>query len=267
MNSTLKESSAVRPIDPTMNDPFSRACHPSNMVVVAAAHQSTMSPDFATGERGDLQQCPSGFQATPDPQEVRNIAGGPSDFGVPSIASSLSTVGSRGFIKKTSPSPKAATAKKRSTTAKKKKAKKSPIEIDKPKRPLTGYNIFFKEERSKILSQIPDRSPSDLAKYRNKSPNRPKPHGKIDFQSLAKTIGAKWKVTGPDRKAHYQKLAEEDKKRYNAEMEVWGIQQGAERTYQLGLLRQQVPSSTMEEYLARQSKEAKRAKKSGELRK
>ena len=88
-------------------------------------------------------------------------------------------------------------------------------QIEKPKRPLSAYNIFFKHERGKILSTTPTRAEG--------KPRRS--HGKIGFAELARTIAAKWNKIDPETRAQYDKLAADDKRRYVAAMDVWKKQQ------------------------------------------
>jgi hypothetical protein len=124
---------------------------------------------------------------------------------------------------------------------------------NKPKRPLSAYNIFFKDERAKILSGIPDKADEDDEEddeggdEENKVKSEEKdeeegeegegeegekkkvsgkkrkrvPHGKIGFESLAKIVGQRWKELPPDELEKYKKRAEEDMKRYRKEMEVY----------------------------------------------
>jgi HMG-box domain len=89
---------------------------------------------------------------------------------------------------------------------------------DTPKRPLSAYNLFFKDERAKILSEIPegDKAVHFLKKSRAR---RRIPHGKIGFESLAKEIGQRWHSLDPLRVEYYKKLASQDMKRYLREME------------------------------------------------
>jgi hypothetical protein len=91
---------------------------------------------------------------------------------------------------------------------------------DKPKRPLSGYNIFFKEERNRILEDIPDsdaKTPADSAGRKRKK----RPHGKIGFESLAKLIGKRWRELTPEQNAVYKNKAAADTLRYKKEMEAY----------------------------------------------
>ena len=87
----------------------------------------------------------------------------------------------------------------------------------KPRRPLSAYNLFFKEERAKMI----------------KEPKMPKvatDHGdneddaggqKIGFENMAKIIGKRWRELSEEKVAQFKKLADEDMKRYKAEMETF----------------------------------------------
>jgi len=139
----------------------------------------------------------------------------------------------------------------------KEKKKRRKKRKDKPKRPLSTYNLFFKDERSNILAGILDKGEENAATKQGvkdraekekagppppdvdsdsgaaedeendetqtsqpcASAKRKTPHGKIGFESLAKTIGARWKELSSDRLEHYKKLADEDSERYAREME------------------------------------------------
>jgi hypothetical protein len=102
-----------------------------------------------------------------------------------------------------------------------KKRRKKPK--DRPKRPLSAYNLFFKDERGNILSSIPgegdDEDDSSPPRKNITWPGKKRPpHGKISFESLAKTIGGRWKALSGDRLTYYKKKAEEDLERYAKEM-------------------------------------------------
>ena len=52
-------------------------------------------------------------------------------------------------------------------------------------------------------------------------PKKKKPHGKIGFENLAKTIGRRWAALEKEKMVRYKELADEDMKRYKKEMEAY----------------------------------------------
>eukprot|EP00569_Conticribra_weissflogii_P000159 CAMPEP_0171355586 /NCGR_PEP_ID=MMETSP0878-20121228/45297_1 /TAXON_ID=67004 /ORGANISM="Thalassiosira weissflogii, Strain CCMP1336" /LENGTH=552 /DNA_ID=CAMNT_0011861591 /DNA_START=505 /DNA_END=2163 /DNA_ORIENTATION=+ len=140
----------------------------------------------------------------------------------------------------------------KNATAKAKKSPKKKVK-GKPKRPLSAYNLFFKEERERILKSIPgsdqkrmtrgskggngERKSEDNGDYQDdnchetrgdakdfdqKDKNGKKiPHGKIGFENLAKLIGKRWQDLEPEKVAKYKKLADKDMRRYKEEMEIF----------------------------------------------
>jgi hypothetical protein len=95
---------------------------------------------------------------------------------------------------------------------------------DKPKRPLSAYNIFFKEERQRLLQQLSanDDAPDDKAKRQKKVP-----HGKIGFENLAKEIGKRWPELDGIQSQYYKDKAAEDMKRYKEEMDAFQAKEEA----------------------------------------
>uniref|UniRef100_A0A7S3KVP0 HMG box domain-containing protein n=1 Tax=Amphora coffeiformis TaxID=265554 RepID=A0A7S3KVP0_9STRA len=94
------------------------------------------------------------------------------------------------------------------------------IDSGKPKRCLTAYNIFFQQERQRLLKTLPAR-----AGVKSK-----KAHGKIGFAELGRAISRSWKSVTVEQKAYYRKLAAQDKKRYQREMEEWKAKLAAQDT-------------------------------------
>lgn len=122
-------------------------------------------------------------------------------------------------------------------------------EKNKPKRPLSAYNIFFREERARILKEIPtattgtttegatatspttEETPeSDTPASSNKKRSRKAGHGKISFENLAKVIGQRWQDLRPDQIVYYKEKASVDLKRYQREMKAYNNKDDATGT-------------------------------------
>jgi len=119
-----------------------------------------------------------------------------------------------------------------------KKAQKRKKDRDEPKRPLTAYNIFFRDERARMLetscasstSEMKGDSqqtealltsastttiPENLHSQRRK--RKRKPHGMVGFEEMARRVSRKWHEASDDTKEKYQGFAEEDRHRYDRE--------------------------------------------------
>ncbi|KAG7350553.1 HMG high mobility group box-containing protein [Nitzschia inconspicua] len=68
-----------------------------------------------------------------------------------------------------------------------------------PKRPLSAYNWFFKEERKKVLN--------------------------LDFQSMGREISARWRNTTPEQREQFEELAKVDTERYKKEVQIYEEEQ------------------------------------------
>lgn len=88
--------------------------------------------------------------------------------------------------------------------------------LSKPKRPLSAYNMFFRDQREMLLQSLPDSRPD---------PKENGYHGKISFQDLAKTIAARWKDIAPSDKERYEALAASGRADYNRVVKEWKEQQ------------------------------------------
>jgi len=78
----------------------------------------------------------------------------------------------------------------------KKKSWKKPKDM--PKRPLSAYNLFFQEERGKLLSQE-----------------------RLGFAALARNISQKWKKLEASDRTKYDEEAAIEKRRYKLELQKW----------------------------------------------
>lgn len=101
-------------------------------------------------------------------------------------------------------------------TSKKGKAKKekSSDGPEKPKRPLSAYNLFFQSQRQELLVKLPVRA---QGKPKNS-------HGKCGFQELARIIGAKWRSLDSGSRQYYDKLAAIEKKKYDKAVKYYKMQ-------------------------------------------
>lgn len=124
-------------------------------------------------------------------------------------------------------------AKSKTQAVARKPTKKKPK--NKPKRPLSAYNFFFKEEREKILKVASSEDPVAAQADPESEDYIPeeqikrlkKEGGKISFEEMGKLIGTRWKNIDPDRLTKFSELAAEDTERYKKEMVTFTSQQEA----------------------------------------
>jgi hypothetical protein len=96
-----------------------------------------------------------------------------------------------------------------------------------PKRPLSAYNYFFREQRNLMLEE---RSRQKEAGTLPEIPVDPSGNQKKSslFAMMGKTIAKRWKELSTDEHKKYKDLANEDLKRYRTEMDEFHLAQAKE---------------------------------------
>jgi hypothetical protein len=79
-----------------------------------------------------------------------------------------------------------------------------------PKRPLSAYNCYFKEERARLMEKGQEADGPNIL-----------PSGKIGFEELGKIIGKNWRNLPESEKQRFHDRALKDNERYHTEMEAW----------------------------------------------
>lgn len=97
---------------------------------------------------------------------------------------------------------------------------------ERPKRPLSAYNLFFQHEREKIIANEPYLTFEESMRrvhcaLKPKKRKHRKSHGKIGFAQLARIIADKWKAMDPIEKSTFDEAAAHLKAGYQVELDEW----------------------------------------------
>ena len=114
-----------------------------------------------------------------------------------------------------------------------------------PRRPLSAYNLFFRDQRLALIQEqeqqehkddkdnedtkLPPQEdtklpPSTQSNDKDKSTTSQQQQqhpAKVGFAEMAKTISLRWKEIDPSMLAKYQEMARLEQIRYNAEMDAY----------------------------------------------
>lgn len=142
----------------------------------------------------------------------------------------------------------------------------SPPKPVKPKRPLSAYNIFFQEERTKIIGEREctgrKDTPTNLPIHKKQ---RYQPNG-TGFEDLAKEISKRWKTIDSERLAECSRLAEADTERYQNELAVYHDLREKNLSAKQQAQEASVSEETWKEYLtaAEKQKPSRKRQKKGD---
>lgn len=106
-------------------------------------------------------------------------------------------------------------------TKKRRPRKKWKKPKDKPNRPLSAYNLFFKAERAAMLGDDAKKAEQEKGEKRIHR----KTHGKIGFADMARNIGQKWNDLPLEEKQPYKDRAAKEKERYVLDLKAWKEEQ------------------------------------------
>ena len=99
----------------------------------------------------------------------------------------------------------------------------------KPRRPLTAYNLFFKNEREAIMAEQQQQDASKPSKARKltkgdmRNPKRIGKHANVGFGNLARIVSERWKCIDVEYKLQLEKAVAADKEQYKLEMKEWEL--------------------------------------------
>jgi len=122
----------------------------------------------------------------------------------------------------------------------------------KPKRALTAYNLFFKEQRELILAaRRQSNNALDISMQSRLSKRR---KNGVGFEEMGKMIGQRWKRLGSEMRLLYEAKAKEEKRRYRDELAAYMQKERNEREVKLACLQASVSEEAKCLYFSREKK-------------
>jgi len=115
-----------------------------------------------------------------------------------------------------------------------------------PKRALTAYNLFFKDQREQILADLRQQGDPDNARHESSTDRV-----SIGFEEMGKRIAVKWKMLDSSMRRSYETRAKAEKQKYNAELADYMQNARNEREAKLASLQASVSEETKERYFAK----------------
>jgi len=115
-----------------------------------------------------------------------------------------------------------------------------------PKRALTAYNLFFKDQREQILADLRQQGDPDNARHESSTDR-----ASIGFEEMGKRIAVKWKKLDSSMRRSYETRAKAEKQKYNAELADYMQNARNEREAKLASLQASVSEETKERYFAK----------------
>jgi len=89
--------------------------------------------------------------------------------------------------------------------------------LEKPRRALSAYNIFFHHQRDQIKKELAESSWIKENRQLQNATHR----GKLLFAERARMVATRWKAMDKEVRAQYKELASRDKCRYQHELKEW----------------------------------------------
>jgi HMG-box domain len=96
-------------------------------------------------------------------------------------------------------------------------AEQAPV-LSKPRRPLSAYNLYFKDERLRLVGE---RQGSKTSKKSSSGRRAAKGTAGVGFAQMARAISATWKQLDPETRAKYDALAAVELQRYHERKQVY----------------------------------------------